>query len=173
MKKVVLIGYMGSGKSAIAKILAEKSRIPFLELDEVIEKKCGMIIKTIFETKGELFFRKMEHELLSELLNNKNNELIISTGGGTPCYFNNHELLNVDNVITIYLQASVATLYERLIGEKLKRPLIAHLKDDEIQEFIAKHLFDRNYYYNQAQYKISVDGKTVDEIVNEILLLLA
>ena len=172
MIKVVLIGYMGSGKSVIAKKIAEVTKFPSVELDEIIEKICGMTIDKIFETKGELFFRKREHELFSELLLSNDN-LIISTGGGTPCYFNNHELLNSENVISIYLKASIDTLYYRLKDEKNKRPLIAHLNNDEIQEFIAKHLFDRSFYYNKANYKVCVDGKTIDEIVDEIIPLLA
>jgi shikimate kinase len=172
MKKVVLIGYMGSGKSVVAKKLANQIGISAVELDEMIEKKCEMSIQELFSSKGELFFRKEEHQLFLNLLND-NNDMVISTGGGTPCYFNNHELLNGENVVSIYLKASIDTLYNRLLKGKQKRPLIASLNDDEIKEFIAKHLFDRSFYYNQATYKVNVDAKTIDEIVAEIANLLA
>ena len=172
MKKVVLIGYMGSGKSVVAKNLANQIGISAVELDEMIEKKCEMSIQELFSSKGELFFRKEEHQLFLNLLNDENN-MVISTGGGTPCYFNNHELLKGENVVSIYLKASIDTLYNRLLKGKQKRPLIANLNDDEIKEFIAKHLFDRSFYYNQATYKVNVDAKTIDEIVDEIEKLLA
>ncbi|MEC4005277.1 shikimate kinase [Flavobacterium sp. SUN052] len=172
MTKVVLIGYMGSGKSVLSQKLSEKSKIPFLELDEIIEQKCNLTIEKIFETKGELFFRKIESELFTNFLLN-DEDLIISTGGGTPCYFNNHELLKNKNVISIYLKASITTLKNRLIKEKLRRPLISNLEDNEVEEFIAKHLFERSYYYNQATFKVAVDTKSIEEIVQEILVLLA
>ncbi|MEI7508305.1 MAG: shikimate kinase [Flavobacterium sp.] len=172
MKKVVLIGYMGSGKSTVAQKLASQLGKVSLDLDELIEKKSGMIIETIFATKGEIYFRKLEHELFVEVLKD-DNDVIISTGGGTPCYFNNHELLNSDHVVSIYLSASVENLYQRLIHEKQKRPLLANLDHTEIKEFIAKHLFDRSFYYNQATFKVLVDGKSVDDIAFEIKKLLA
>jgi len=168
MKKVVLIGYMGSGKSVIAKNIANKLEISAVELDELIEKKCEMSIAEIFNFKGELFFRKQEHQLFVDLLKDKK-DLILSTGGGTPCYFNNHELLNSENVISIYLKASIDTLFERLISEKTNRPLIANLPNNQIKEFIAKHLFDRSFYYNQATIKVNVDGKSVEEIAFEVM----
>ena len=171
MKKVILIGYMGSGKSVVSKKLAEQIEISVVELDEMIEEKCDMSIEEIFSSKGELFFRKQEHQLFLELLSDEKN-MVISTGGGTPCYFNNHELLNGDNVISIYLKASIDTLYNRLLKGKQKRPLIANLDDNEIKEFIAKHLFDRSFYYNQATFKVNVDTKSIDEIVDEISNLL-
>jgi len=172
MKKVVLIGYMGSGKSVVAKKLANQIGISAVELDEMIEKKCAMSIQELFSSKGELFFRKEEHQLFLNLLNDEN-DMVLSTGGGTPCYFNNHELLNGENVISIYLKASIDTLYNRLLKGKEKRPLISNLNDNEIKEFIAKHLFDRSFYYNQATYKVTVDAKNLDEIVAEIANLLA
>jgi len=149
MKKVVLIGYMGSGKSIISKKLSQKLKISFVELDEEIEEISKMSIEKLFSNKGELYFRKLEHQLFLELLS-RTEDLIISTGGGTPCYFNNHELLNGEGVVSIYLKASIDTLFKRLMYEKQKRPLIAHLEDNELKEFIAKHLFDRSFYYNQA-----------------------
>ncbi len=172
MKKVILIGYMGSGKSIVAKKLAASIGVNCLELDDLIEKKSEMTIEKIFSSKGELYFRKLENQLFLELLKEKN-DLIISTGGGTPCYFNNHELLNVENVVSVYLKASVGTLWSRLMKEKQKRPLIAHLDDIAVKEFIAKHLFDRSFYYNQATFKVDVDGKSVDEVAAEITKLLA
>jgi shikimate kinase len=169
--KVVLIGYMGSGKSVIAKKLADEVQIPCLELDDLIEKKSDMTIKTIFSTKGELYFRKLEHELFTEKMRS-NDSFVLSTGGGTPCYYNNHEWLKNEDCISIYLKASVATLYERLVAEKDERPLLADLQQEELKEYIAKHLFDRSYYYHQAKHTIRVDDKTVAEIVNEIKTLL-
>jgi shikimate kinase len=172
MKKVVLIGYMGSGKSVIASQLAHKLNRTFVELDACIEKKCNLSVAAIFEKHGELYFRKLERTLFLELLQDTSNDFIISTGGGTPCYYNNHELLQGEGVVSIYLKASIATLTNRLEKDQAKRPLLANISSNDLSEFIAKHLFDRNYYYNQATYTVSVDHKSVEEITNEIADLL-
>jgi shikimate kinase len=172
MKKIILLGYMGCGKSTIANKLSGMVQIPYVDLDEYIEKKANQTIKQIFETQGEIYFRKLEHTYFVELLNTPD-KMIIGLGGGTPCYANNHELLNGDGVISIYLKASIDTLFNRLVANKSKRPLIADKSEEEMKEFIAKHLFDRSFYYNHAQYKVSVDDKSIEETVNDILNLLA
>lgn len=171
MKKIILLGYMGCGKSTIANKLSGKIQIPYVDLDEFIEKKTNLTINQIFENHGEIYFRKLEHTYFVELLNLPE-ELIIGLGGGTPCYANNHELLKGDHVTSIYLKASIDTLYKRLVSNKAKRPLIADKNEEEMREFIAKHLFDRSFYYNHAQYKVNVDDKTIEETVNDILNLL-
>lgn len=172
MRKIVLLGYMGCGKSTITNRLSKTTHIPFVDLDKIIEEKTNSSINQIFEQHGEIYFRKLEHDVFVELLNAPEN-IIIGLGGGTPCYANNHELLKGDNVLSIYLKASIETLFERLAANKSKRPLIADKNDDEMKEFIAKHLFDRSFYYNHAQHKVVVDGKTVEETVAEILDILA
>ncbi len=172
MKKIVLLGYMGCGKSTIAEKLSSLIQIPFVDLDKSIEMKANSSISQVFESFGEVYFRKLEHDVFVELLTTPEKQ-IIGLGGGTPCYANNHELLNEEGVISIYLKASVATLFNRLAHNKSKRPIIAAKSDEELQEFIAKHLFDRNYYYNQAMYKVVVDGKTIDETVADIMSILA
>ncbi|MGL2988297.1 shikimate kinase [Flavobacterium sp. RSSA_27] len=172
MKKIILLGYMGCGKSTIAHKLSEKTSIPFIDLDQYIEKTTHLTIKELFEKHGEVYFRKLEHQAFVSLLEQEET-IILGLGGGTPCYANNHELLQRPDVISIYLKASVATLFERLSRNKSKRPLIADLNDAELQEFIAKHLFDRSYYYNQAQHKIAVDDKTITATVESIATLLA
>ncbi|HSD09088.1 shikimate kinase [Flavobacterium sp.] len=172
MKKIVLLGYMGCGKSTIAQKLSEILKTSYIDLDDYIEKNTKMSIKEIFESQGEIHFRKLERLYFIELLNSPG-EIIIGLGGGTPCYANNHELLTRDDVVSIYLKASIDTLFNRLVANKSKRPLIADKNDEEMKEFIAKHLFDRSYYYNHAQHKVNVDGKSVEETVNDILNLLA
>jgi len=172
MKKIILLGYMGCGKSTSAQNLSKITNIPFLDLDKCIENKANLSINEIFEQFGEIHFRRLEHEMLLELLRSSENS-IIGLGGGTPCYANNHELLKRDDVTSIYLKASIDTLYNRLIHNKSKRPLIANMNEEEMREFIAKHLFDRSYYYNHAQHKVSVDNKAVDETVQDILEILA
>lgn len=172
MKKIVLLGYMGCGKSTIAQNLSKITEIPFLDLDVCIEKKANLSIKEIFEQFGEIHFRKLEHEMFLELLQSPENS-IIGLGGGTPCYANNHLLLQRDDLNSIYLKASIDTLYNRLVYNKSKRPLIANMEEEEMREFIAKHLFDRSFYYNHAQHKVVVDNRTVDETVQDILAVLA
>lgn len=172
MKKIILLGYMGCGKSTIAQNLSKIINIPFLDLDNCIEKKTNLSIKEIFEKHGEIYFRKLEHEIFLELLQSSEDS-IIGLGGGTPCYANNHLLLQREDITSIYLKASIETLYNRLVYNKSKRPLIADMNEDEMKEFIAKHLFDRSFYYNHAQHKVVVDNKTVDETVDDILEILA
>lgn len=172
MRKIILLGYMGCGKSTIANKLSKIIQIPFVDLDKIIEEKTNLTINQIFETQGEVYFRKLEHEVFVELLNSPDN-MIIGLGGGTPCYANNHELLQREDVISIYLKASIETLFDRLVTNKSKRPLIADKSEEEMKEFIAKHLFDRSFYYNQAQHKVIVDHKTIDETVADIVEILA
>lgn len=172
MTKIILLGYMGSGKSTIAKSLSEKTQIQLFDLDKIIENRTNLSIKTIFETKGEVYFRKLEHEIFKELMAS-DEKLIISLGGGTPCYANNHEMLNGDGIASFYLKGSIDTLYERLLSIKENRPLIANQSEDDMKEYIAKHLFDRSFYYNQATYKISIDAKSVEDVVNDVLEKLA
>ncbi len=169
--KIVLVGYMGVGKTSLGKKLEKKVGFSCYDLDELIEKSENSTIETIFKDKGEVYFRKVEHELFKTFIE-RDEDFILSLGGGTPCYANNHLLLQRDDIISIYLKASVSALVEKLKNKRAKRPLIKNLSKDELQEYIAKHLFDRNFYYQNAKFKVNVDGKKKKEIVKEILELI-
>lgn len=171
-QKIVLIGYMGSGKSAIGKSLAELSSLPYIDLDDYIVESEKMSIDRIFSQKGEIYFRKKEHQYLRELLNLPGRK-IIALGGGTPCYHDNISLLKTEGIVSIYLKTSIETLVNRLKSESEKRPIIKRFSTpDELTEFIAKHLFERQYYYGQADFIVQTDNKAAMEIANEILTLL-
>lgn len=167
--KIVLVGFMASGKTTVAKLLESKLNFKSIDLDGLIENEQDSCINEIFEKRGELYFRKIEHETLKKIIASKKN-IIISTGGGTPCYFDNHLLLKSVNVYSIYLKTNIDTLFERIKIKKEKdsRPLVKNINKLELKEFIAKHLFERSYYYNQADLKIETDGKELFEIVDEI-----
>ena len=170
--KIVLIGYMASGKSTIGKLLSQSLFLPFIDLDHYIEKKEGKTISEIFKDKGEIYFRYQEHFYLKELLASKG-KFVLSLGGGTPCYAGNMNLISEnDKTKSIYLQASIKTLVERLTSKKEKRPLIAELSDEKLTEFVAKHLFERREFYEQSDYKIKVDAKKITEVVTELRVLL-
>ncbi len=163
---------MASGKTTIGKILSESLELPFYDLDSIIEQELKTTINEIFEQKGELFFRKKEREVLEVFLNNTNN-YVLALGGGTPCYYDNFNLYQNDNIKSFYLKTSVTTIIERLKKQKNTRPIVANLNDEELTEFVAKHLFERNYFYNQVQTIITVDNKNEEEIVSEIVSKLA
>lgn len=171
MNKVILVGYMAVGKTTIAQLLAQKMNYKLLDLDMLVQKKTNLSITDIFKQKGEIYFRRIEHEVFTDVINNSE-KVIISTGGGTPCYANNHLLLNGDHIVSIYLHASIDLIFERLKRDKIERPIVADLNDDILKEFIAKNLFERSYFYNQATYKVIVDNKTTKEITEEIYQLL-
>ena len=170
--KIILLGYMGSGKTTIGIQLAKKLFLNFTDLDEFIEEKEQKSIKEIFEQKGEIYFRKIEHKYLKQFIK-ENESFVLSLGGGTPCYAGNLDLiLNDKNNLSFYLRGSISTLFKRLSENKFKRPLINDLSDNQLTEYIAKHLFERGVFYDKATYKIYIDDKEVQEIVTEIRILL-
>ena len=170
--KIILLGYMGSGKSTIGKALANELNLTFIDLDHTIEKQIGMTISDFFEASGELKFRRLENEVLNSVLA-ENDQMILSTGGGTPCYGNNLQFMkSAPNSKVFYLKASIKTLTERLLSEKDTRPLIQLIDDEDLPEFIGKHLFERSNFYLQADHMIDIDQKSVETIVKEIVELL-
>ena len=158
---------MGSGKSTIGRNLASKIQLPFIDLDDYIKEKERKRISTIFKEKGEIYFRKVEHQYLKEILN-FNESFVLSLGGGTPCYANNMHLIKNSDAVSFYLQSSVKSLVKRLLKRKSKRPLIAALEDDKIAEFVAKHLFERRPFYEEADFTIKTDDTSRSEIVSEL-----
>ena len=166
---IVLIGYMGSGKSSVAKALSSKLKTNHIDLDQFIESSEGISISNIFKKKGEINFRKTERVYLENILKSKKYS-IISLGGGTPCYFDNIEFINKFSNNTIFLKTSIYELTERLFIEKDDRPIISHLKSKKnLNDFIAKHLFERNKFYNKSKIVIHTDKKGIEEIVGELL----
>ncbi|WP_265429207.1 shikimate kinase [Chryseobacterium sp. YIM B08800] len=164
---ISLVGYMGSGKSHISKILSDKINFKLIDLDKEISRRNKLTIPEIFEKKGEIHFRKLERETLEEILASQEN-IVLSLGGGTPVYYNNMEIIN-NNSKSFFLRASISTLAERISKQKEKRPLIAKIPDEDIPEFIAKHLFERNVFYNKAQFSINTDNKNPEDIIQEII----
>ena len=162
---------MGSGKTTIGKLLANKLKISFLDLDEVIEQGLEDSISNIFNGKGEIFFRKKEHEYLIDVLSKKE-KLILSTGGGTPCYSGNMETMLTLADHVFYLKVSIPGLVKRLLLEKEHRPLIKNIDNGELPEFIGKHLFERNNFYLKANHIIECDDKDPETLVAEIQELL-
>jgi len=165
--KISILGYMGSGKSTIGKNLAQKLNLNFIDLDQYIEHENNETISGIFAQYGEIKFRKMERESLAGVLNS-DFDLVIASGGGTPAYYDNMELIN-EKSISIYLRLSIKEIVNRLTSEKYKRPLIAHLNNEQLPEFIAKHLFERRNFYEQADLTIEVNNRSIEEIVTEII----
>jgi shikimate kinase len=157
---VIVLGYMGCGKSTIARKLSSIIDIPFIDLDKYIETKHNMTIPEIFDSKGEIKFREIEKETLEKLLMQKD-KIIISIGGGTPCYFENMQYI---------LNTTVSTLANRLFYEKDSRPLIKSINDiNKLKEFISKHLFERMVYYRKSNHIIDGNDNDVENICNQIL----
>ena len=120
--RVFLIGFMASGKSSVGKKLASKINLPFVDLDDYIEEKYNATIRLLIYEKGMDTFREIEKNSLDELIH-KYEDVVISTGGGTPCFFNSMELMKSKGV-TIYLEVDIPILVDRLIHSKKDRPLI-------------------------------------------------
>ena len=166
---IILFGYMGVGKSYIGRKLSKEFMIDFFDLDSYIESYEKKSISDIFFERGEIYFRSIENKYLELILNNNIN-YVISTGGGTPCYSNNIELIkNNKQLKSFYLKSSSNQLTNRLFSEKEKRPLISNINSKkDLNSFISKHLFERNVFYNQADYIIDIENKNTSEVISEI-----
>lgn len=157
--KIFLLGFMGTGKSFWGKRWAGQNNLCFFDLDHEIEQKCGLTISQIFEQQGEAYFRDQERERLRSFENEDN--YILSTGGGTPCFYDNMQWMN-ENGLTIYLRTSLPIIKERLAREKSHRPLIRNYDDQEIEDFIKNSLRKRGKYYDQAH--IILDTESISDI---------
>ena len=165
---IILLGYMGSGKSVVGKALANRLQNNFIDLDHYIEVQQNTSISALFKDIGPIQFRKIEAKAIREICSN-HNDTVLAAGGGTPCYGDTMPfLMEHPNIVTIYLKASVKTLNERLLKEKSQRPLIADIADEKLLEFIAKHLFERTKFYRQSQLTIDTDSMNLDQIVDAI-----
>lgn len=159
---------MASGKTTIGKHLALELGLDFYDLDIEIEKKSGFTIAETILNKGELFFRKLERQVLEVILVKDN--FVLSTGGGTPCYYDNIDLIS-KNSLSVYLQYSVPELFARLDGNQRNRPLIAHLKGKALQEYIGQHLFERAQFYEKSTLIVRGKGENEIEMSQRIIKL--
>ncbi|MEN1785638.1 MAG: shikimate kinase [Bacteroidota bacterium] len=171
MGKIVLLGYMCSGKSSVGRALAQQLDCTFIDLDDAIVEDTGLTIPELFAQKGELFFRKKETAVLQAILQQSEN-LVLALGGGTPCYGNNMDLVNDGDTQSVYLQFPVGTLAARIANEKAKRPLVARIPEEQLPEFVGKHLFERAAFYQKAKHTLDADGQSVDELVLNLVSLL-
>ncbi|KKN13051.1 hypothetical protein LCGC14_1010320 [marine sediment metagenome] len=162
---------MGSGKTTVGKHIAESLDMQFLDLDAYIEKKEEMPIATIFESRGEFYFRKKEYQYLEEVLSQKD-DFVLSVGGGTPCYGKNLDSILKSTENVFYLNVPISQLVARLSKQKSQRPLIRDVSDEDLPEFIGKHLFERNAFYNQAHITLYCGDKSAEAIGVEILHIL-
>lgn len=161
MAKFFLTGYMGSGKSTVGEKLAAKLKYDFIDLDKLIESDYKQSIPEIFATKGEKEFRAMEHNTLKRVI--EKNNVVVACGGGTPCYYDNMELMS-NNGVTVYIKMSVDALLDRLTNAKEKRPLIENKTAPELRSFIKRQLEKREDIYHKAQYTVKGKDINVDEL---------
>ena len=147
MKPIFLIGYMGAGKSAVGRALARKYGLEHIDLDWRIEQRFHQKISDMFATIGEEGFRRRERNMLHEVMGME--DVVVSVGGGTPCFFDNMEQMNAEGH-TIYLQCSVGVLVERIMRSQNKRPIVANKTKEELMDFVVKHLAEREVFYLQA-----------------------
>jgi shikimate kinase len=168
--KFFLIGFMGAGKTTIGKYAARHNALHFLDLDEYIEQKEGKDVRAIFREKGEDYFRQIERKSLEEVCAIEELDLLVSCGGGTPCFFDNMDLMNQSGH-TIYLAMSAARLTDRLRNAKDKRPLLNSI-DGDLQIFVHKKLMERAKFYTQSQSIVpepACTKKHLAELVQQVI----
>ena len=153
MKRIILIGYMGAGKTTVGKALAKELGIPFYDLDWYIENRRRKTVSEIFAEVGEEGFRQIEHNMLHEVAEFE--DVIISCGGGTPCFFDNIDYMNGQGQV-VYLKATPEVLYKHLLMGKGERPLLKGKSKEELITFIREQLEKREPYYRKARYTVDV-----------------
>jgi len=164
--RLFLVGYMCSGKTTLGKYLANKLSYAFVDLDEYIEESENMSVSDIFKEAGESTFRKIENKYLRDLCLMDN--IVIATGGGTPCNNNNMSLINSSGV-SVYIQTSPVVLIDRLLVMGKNRPIVAGKNLAELDEFVRNHLKGREPFYQKANIRINGDVWDVERIARELI----
>ena len=163
--RIFIIGFMGSGKTTHGKKIARMMDYRFIDMDQWIENREGMKIPQIFQDKGEKYFRSLEAETIEEL--GQMEKVVISTGGGAPCFGTNMVRMN-ELGLTVYLKLNAAALLQRLIHSRTERPLVAGKSEEEMMETIESLLTEREVYYNKALMIIDGLERVNERLVNAI-----
>jgi shikimate kinase len=162
--RIFLIGFMGSGKTHWGTRIAEKLQIPFYDLDAVIVISEGMSISEIFINKGEEYFRYIEKQTLEDLVNREEN-FVLSAGGGTPCFFNNIDFMKRNGKV-LWLNTSLEALNQRLLKEKMSRPLLRGITELGLRAYIIRKLSERKMYYEQADLMVHEETTDLESFIN-------
>ncbi len=161
MKRIILIGFMGAGKTTLGKKVAKSMGLPFIDSDRAIEEHFHKSIGEIFTENGESYFRTLETEFINSL--KMKNDFVLATGGGMPCFDKNMDLLN-DLGTTFYLERSPKELAHRLFNAKSRRPLIDGMEENELVSFIEDKLSLREDYYRAASVILTREDQNVESI---------
>jgi len=162
--KVILIGYMGAGKTTLGKALAQEMGLRFFDLDWYIEEQNDTTISEIFAQEGEAGFREKERQALHEVI--QKDDIVLAVGGGTPCFYDNIDFMN-QQARTIYLKATPETLKAHIRMGGSKRPLVDGKTDEELIAYITESLKKREPYYLQAQHVVEIDTITREEQIEQ------
>ena len=165
--KIFLIGFMGSGKTHWGKLLSIKLQLPFHDLDTVITEIEKRSVADIFAEQGEEYFRYKEKETLESIVKEEES-FILSCGGGTPCFFNNIEYMKKNGKV-VWLNTSIDVLKERLLKERMSRPLIREIDDAELKRYIVRKLSERKMYYEQADLMVNEESISLENLISLLL----
>ncbi|MDE6354760.1 MAG: shikimate kinase [Prevotella sp.] len=153
MQRIIIVGYMGAGKTTVGKALARELGLQFYDLDWYIESRQHKTVPQIFAEKGEDGFRKIEYNMLHEVAEFE--DVVISCGGGTPCFFDNMDYMNAQGDV-VYLKADADVLYRHLLVGKTERPLLKGKSKEELVAFITEQLERREPFYAKARHTLDV-----------------
>ncbi|WP_224995198.1 shikimate kinase [Cesiribacter sp. SM1] len=168
---IVLLGMPGSGKTTLGNVLAQKLNLSFNDLDVLLEEQEGATISQLFESRGEAYFRQQESGLLKDVLSSTN-AMVLATGGGTPCFFDNMQYIK-RLAQSIYLEVPWPLLAQRLSGQPGQRPLLTGVSLDSMSRSLEEKFGWRIFYYQQADIKLSVkEAQTAEELALQLLPLL-
>lgn len=164
--KIYLIGYMGSGKSTLGKGLAAEFGISWIDLDDEFTRRYKITIPDFFVKYGEIAFRELEHKILIDI--SLIPDILVSTGGGLPCFYDNLQIMNQTG-ITVYLKASPDLIISRIDHSSRSRPVFRQMKGENFREKINSHLLSREVYYNQAKITVDAENPNPAELKGMIL----
>jgi shikimate kinase len=164
--RIFFVGFPGCGKSTVGKKIASRLGYQFIDLDDYIEKRAETAIPEIFKNLGEDYFRKIESYSLKEI--SGMDKVVVSTGGGTPCFNNNMELINSTG-ISIYLKMSSDTLVSRLSNAEKERPLISGMQGEDLRRWVNTKLNEREFFYAQAHFKVKAKDLKTEELYDFLI----
>ncbi|NII25563.1 shikimate kinase [Pseudoflavitalea sp. X16] len=166
--RIILIGFMGSGKTHWGLQVAHRLQLPFFDLDEEVVKAEDKTVADIFADSGEEYFRQLEKQTMEKLVED-NESLVLSCGGGTPCFFNNIDFMKKVGIV-VWLNTHVDVILQRLLKEKAKRPLIKDIDDEGLRTYIIRKLNERRMYYEQADVVLDKeDAISMNDFIQTVL----